>query len=84
MSFSRQRILDALSPYRDGLPTHPQRALGTTISEKNWSLAQYVLPPEILTLIKNGEFTISVVPTQDFCLHEHYGNVVLRRGRLVG
>ena len=63
---------DALSPYRAGFPTHPALSPGTVISSHNWQIAQDVLPPEILTRVQEGDFSIEVAPTQDFPLHKRY------------
>ena len=73
-----QDIVEAFFPYRQGLPSHPHLTAGEVVSQRNWEAAQDVLPPELLTLVREGELTIAVVPTRDFPLHEKYRAVTVR------
>ena len=78
MTLSQQQILDALSPYRHGFPTAPHLSPGTVVSTHNWQGAEEVLPPELLARVREGDLTITVVPTQDFPLPERYRAATLR------
>jgi hypothetical protein len=78
MPFWQQRILEALSPYRAGFPAHEGIMPGTVVSARNWQLAEEFLPSELLACVRAGDFAITVVPTQDFPLHEHYRAATLR------
>jgi len=73
-----QHIVHALSPYRNGFPTHPGLTPGATLSARNWGIAEEVLPSELLACVREGELTITVAPTQDFPLHERYRAATLR------
>ena len=78
MSLPSQDIVEALAPYRKGLPSRPHLPIGEVVSEHNWEAAQDVLPSELLTLVCKGELTITVAPTQDFPLHEAYRAATVR------
>jgi hypothetical protein len=69
---------DALSPYRDGVPTHRELSPGTVVSAQNWQVAQEVLPAELLARVREGHLTLTVAPTQDFPLHERYRAATVR------
>lgn len=78
MSALSQRIIAALSPYQTGLPSHPYLTTGQVVSPRNWVVAQDVLPPELLALVRDGELTLTVTPTHDYPLHERYRDATLR------
>jgi hypothetical protein len=72
MSRSSQCISEALSPYQNGLPGHPHLTAGDVVSERDWETARDVLPPELLALVREGDLTITVAPTQEYPVHERY------------
>src|ERR1700741_3057618 len=78
MSISFQQIFAALSPYRDGFPIHPDLTPGVTVSAQNCQIAEEVLPEELLARVRADDLPITVVPTQDFPLHDNYRAATLR------
>jgi hypothetical protein len=78
MTPSQQHILDALDPYRHGFPVHRHLTPGATVTARNWQDAEEVLPPEVLARVREGEFVITVAPTQGFPLHERYRAATVR------
>ena len=84
MSVSSQHILDALSPYYAGFPVHPGLTLGVIVSARNWQIAEGVLPQELLARVREGDLTMTLAPTQDLPLHEHYRATTVRHAADVG
>ena len=69
---TQESILSGFHPYRQG----PVRVEGITpglrIDQSNAQVAQPVLPPEILTYLQAGDFTITVRETTDMPLRPAY------------
>ena len=86
----RERILEDFSPYREGSPQVEGIQPGLKIDATNAAVASAVLPPEILTYLAAGDFSISVQETTDLQLRQafidatlaHHGGVVVGEGEL--
>ena len=70
-SFTEQ-VLRGFFPYRQGPPRVTGIAAGTALAPGNWQLAQGVLPPEILSAVRDGELTILVQDTSDLPVRPEY------------
>lgn len=87
------RVLHNFFPYRQGPPHLPALPPGTALSSGNWAVAAGVLAPEILSAVRDGEFTILVQETSDIPVSPEYINATLAHaaevtlsdhGRLLG
>src|ERR1041385_6473945 len=62
----------AFSPYGDG-PLHSEGTTpGVTIDQHAWQAAEQLLPSEILQLVQNGDFTLTVQETTDLPARASY------------
>ena len=70
---SRQKqILSFFHPYRQGPSQVEGITPGLRIDQNNFQVAQPVLPPEVLTYLQAGDFTITVRETTDTPLRPVY------------
>ena len=68
----QEDILADFHPYRQGLPQVEGITPGMQIDQTNFQVAESVLPPEVLTYLQAGDFTISVRETTDMPLRQAY------------
>ena len=86
----RERILENFSLYRDGPLQVEGIQPGLKLDATNASVASAVLPPEILTYLAAGDFSITVQETTDLQLRQafidatlqHHSGVVVGEGDL--
>jgi len=62
----------AFSPYSDESPRSEGITPGVTIDQHAWQAAEQFLPAEILHLIQNGDFTLTVQKTTDLPARTSY------------
>ena len=82
----RERILENFSLYRDGPLQVEGIQPGLKLDATNASVASAVLPPEILTYLAAGDFSITVQETTDLPLRQSFIDATLQhyRGVVVG
>ncbi len=68
----QEHILAGFHPYRQGLPQAEGITPGLRIDQNNFQVAESVLPPEVLTYLQAGDFTITVRETTDMPLRQAY------------
>ncbi len=74
----QERIRTVFFPYRQG-PSHVEGiTLGMKIDATNFQVAKSVLPPEILTPLAAGDFTITVQETTDLPVRQEYVEATLK------
>ena len=86
----RERILERFFPYREGPPQVEGIQPGLKLDATNAAVASAVLPPEILTYLAAGDFSITVQETTNLPLRQafidatlqHYRGVVVGEGEL--
>ena len=86
----QEHILEGFFPYREGLPQNGEIRPGLKIDTTNAEIASSVLPPEILTYLVAGDFSITVQETTDLPLRQafidatlkHHAGVVVGEGEL--
>ena len=71
-------ILDQFRPYSQGGPRIPGLEPGVTLSQANANLAKEVLPDEVLHLLTNGDFTVTIQETTDLPLRQSYIDATLQ------
>ncbi|WP_027716144.1 DUF1329 domain-containing protein [Desulfuromonas sp. TF] len=59
-------------PYKSGVPSAAGITPGMVINASNWQVAKDVLPEEILTYIKDGDYVITVGETTSFDVHPDF------------
>jgi Protein of unknown function (DUF1329) len=69
---TREKILAGFYPYRRGTPQVAGITPGMTINKSNAQVATTVLPPEVFTVVQNGELEITVQATTDLPVREEY------------
>lgn len=69
---TREKILAGFYPYRQGTPQVEGITPGLTITKNNAQVAAAVLPPEVLTVVQNGDLDITVQATTDLPIREEY------------
>ena len=78
--FSEQ-VLRVFFPYRQGPPQVSGIVPGTAVSRGNWQIAEKVLPPEILSAVRDGELTILVQDTSDLPVSPEYITATVEHAR---
>jgi hypothetical protein len=68
----QEKILAEFYPYRQTLPHVEGITPGMTINKNNAQVAATVLPPEVLTVVQNGDLEITVQATTDLPVREEY------------
>ena len=83
---SRQRIMQRFFPYENGTPQVEGVRPGMTLDSSNASAAATVLPPEILTYIAAGDFSVSIQETTNLPLRQAFIDATVRHaeGVIVG
>lgn len=71
-------ILAQFHPYRHGTPRIPGLEPGVTLTQEHAHLAREVLPAEVLHLLAEGEFPITVQETTDLPPRQAYLEATLR------
>ncbi len=79
----QEDILADFHPYRQGLPQVEGITPGMQIDQTNFQVAESVLPPEVLTYLQAGDFTISVRETTDMPLRQAYIQATLEHSAQV-
>lgn len=77
-------ISQALSPYRDGFPQHPELPPGRVLRAADAALARDVLPAEIAARVADGEFTVEVAAAKSYPLPRGYLDATLDGASAVG
>jgi len=72
-------ILNQFHPYSQRVPHLPGLEPGVTLSQGNAQLAKEVLPDEILHLLTDGDFTITIQETTDLPLRQPYIDATLQQ-----
>jgi hypothetical protein len=67
-----EAIESSFHPYSTGPLRYQGVTPGMTIDQQNWRVAEQLLPAEVLHLIQQGDFTITVQETTDLPLRETY------------
>lgn len=80
---AREKILAEFYPYRQGTPQVEGITPELTITKTNAQVAATVLPPEILTVVQNGDLDITVQATTDLPIREEYIQATLTHGSQV-
>ena len=80
---SQEDILAGFHPYRQGLPQVEGITPGLQIDQNNFQVAESVLPPEVLTYLQAGDFTITVRETTDMPLRQAYIQATLEHSAQV-
>jgi hypothetical protein len=65
-------IVTQFFPYRQGTPRVPGLEPGTTLTKENAQRAHEVLPPEVIQILTDGEFTITIQETTDLPPRQSY------------
>jgi hypothetical protein len=78
-----EAVRAAFYPYRAGALHQQGITPGTAISQRNWRLAERVLPAEILRLVQAGDFTITVQETTDLPVRPPYIRATLEHFQAV-
>ena len=83
---SRQRIMQRFFPYAEGTPQVTGVRPGMTLDSTNASAAAAVLPPEILSYIGAGDFSIGVQETTNLPTRQAFLDATLQHaeGVVVG
>ena len=74
----RERILENFSLYRDGPLQVEGIQPGLKLDATNASVASGVLPPELLTYLSAGDFSITVQETTDLPLRQSFIDATLQ------
>lgn len=69
---TREQLLAAFFPYREGLPQAEGISSGMRLDQTNAHVAREVLPPELLDHLAAGEFAVTVQATTDTPLRQEY------------
>jgi Protein of unknown function (DUF1329) len=69
---SLEAIQSSFHPYSASPLRYPGITPGMIIDQHNWQVAEQLLPAEVLHLIQQGDFTITVQETTDLPLRETY------------
>jgi hypothetical protein len=59
-------------PYSAGLPRYEGITPGLLIDQQNWQIAENLLPVEVLHLVRQGDFTITIQDTTDLPSRDSY------------
>jgi Protein of unknown function (DUF1329) len=62
----------SFNPYKNGFPSFPGLAVGTTVNKGNVDQFKDALDPALYTIIKNGWYEVKVGPTTQFSVDKHY------------
>ena len=69
---TREKVLAGFYPYRQSTPQVAGITPGMTINKNNAQVAATVLPPEVFTVMQNGDLDITVQATTDLPVREEY------------
>jgi hypothetical protein len=76
-----EEIVARLHPYSEGVPQVPGLEPDTILNQTNSHLAKEVLPEEVLRLLAEGAFTITIQKTTDLSLRQSYIDATLKHAQ---
>jgi len=69
---TQEKVLAGFYPYRQSTPQVTGITPGMTINKNNAQVAATILPPEVFTVMQNGDLDITVQATTDLPVREEY------------
>jgi hypothetical protein len=69
---TREKVLAGFYPYRQSILQVAGITPGMTINKNNAQVAATILPPEVFTVVQNGDLDITVQATTDLPVREEY------------